>query len=107
MTSLYDWLLANGHEGKLPKDKERGLYCNPDYGDLELALEADHDILQFNRANALWLEALKQIPYENHCKDCCCAKSWKALGITEYTGKSIPEHIEELKQALKQIEAPK
>lgn len=31
-----------------------------------------------------------------HCKDCCCARSWKALGITEFTGKSIPEHIEEL-----------
>jgi hypothetical protein len=30
---------------------------------------------------------------ENHCTDCCCAKSWTALGITEYTGKSIPEHI--------------
>jgi hypothetical protein len=34
---------------------------------------------------------------ENHCKDCCCARSWQALGINQYTGKSIPEHIEELK----------
>lgn len=33
---------------------------------------------------------------ENHCKDCCCAQSWQALEITEYTGKSIPEHIEAL-----------
>ena len=33
---------------------------------------------------------------ERHCEDCCCARSWKALGITEYTGKSIPEHITEL-----------
>lgn len=33
-----------------------------------------------------------------HCKDCCCARSWAALGITKYTGKSIPEHIEELRQ---------
>lgn len=32
-----------------------------------------------------------------HCKDCCCARSWKALGISRYTGKSIPEHITELK----------
>jgi uncharacterized coiled-coil DUF342 family protein len=32
-----------------------------------------------------------------HCKDCCCARSWRALGVTEYTGKSIPEHIDELK----------
>ena len=32
----------------------------------------------------------------SHCKDCCCARSWEALGITEYTGLSIPEHIERL-----------
>ncbi len=37
---------------------------------------------------------------ESHCRDCCCARSWKALGITEYTGKSIPEHIEQLRAAL-------
>lgn len=35
-----------------------------------------------------------------HCKDCCCAKSWKALGITQYTGKSIPEHIDALRTQL-------
>jgi len=34
---------------------------------------------------------------ENHCVDCCCARSWKALGIVSYTGKSIPEHISELR----------
>ncbi len=33
---------------------------------------------------------------DNHCKDCCCARCWEALGITKYTGKSIPEHIAEL-----------
>ena len=33
---------------------------------------------------------------ENHCKDCCCAKCWDALGITKYTGKSIPEHVSEM-----------
>ena len=32
----------------------------------------------------------------NHCVDCCCARSWKALGIESYTGKSIPEEIEKL-----------
>ena len=37
---------------------------------------------------------------ENHCKDCCCARSWKALGIYEYTGKSIVEHIEDLRSQL-------
>jgi hypothetical protein len=35
-----------------------------------------------------------------HCRDCCCARSWKALGITSYTGKSIPEHIEQLRTVL-------
>lgn len=34
-----------------------------------------------------------------HCKDCCCARSWESLGITEYTGKSIPEHIKEIRQS--------
>jgi hypothetical protein len=34
---------------------------------------------------------------ENHCRDCCCARAWKALGFSEYTGKSIVEHIELLK----------
>jgi hypothetical protein len=37
---------------------------------------------------------------EEHCKDCCCARAWKALGITEYTGLSIPEHIEQLRKQL-------
>lgn len=35
----------------------------------------------------------------NHCLDCCCARSWKALGVDSYTGKSIVEHIEELRSA--------
>lgn len=32
-----------------------------------------------------------------HCKDCCCAHSWTALGVSEYTGRSIPEHIAALR----------
>lgn len=35
---------------------------------------------------------------DNHCKDCCCARSWEALGITEYTGRSIPEEIIRLRE---------
>lgn len=35
-----------------------------------------------------------------HCKDCCCGRSWEALGITEYTGRSIPEEIESLRAKL-------
>ena len=34
---------------------------------------------------------------DEHCKDCCCARCWKALGITEYTSLSIPEHIDALR----------
>lgn len=37
---------------------------------------------------------------DDHCKDCCCARSWKALGIEGYTGKSIPEEIIALKTKL-------
>ncbi len=37
---------------------------------------------------------------ENHCQDCCCAKAWEALDISEHTGKSIPEHIEDMRDAL-------
>lgn len=42
---------------------------------------------------------------ENHCTDCCCARSWTALqrawqhGLLKnptYNGKSIPEHITRL-----------
>jgi hypothetical protein len=33
---------------------------------------------------------------QNHCKDCCCARSWEAIGVTTYTGMSIVEHIEQL-----------
>ena len=64
-------------------------------------------------AKELWCEmtALKQLLRDRnaerdeaeHCKDCCCAGSWKALGITEYTGKSIPEHIAKLKDTLQVV----
>lgn len=41
----------------------------------------------------------------DHCVDCCCARSWKALGIDKYTGKSIPEHVESYRHALEEIRA--
>lgn len=41
----------------------------------------------------LWVEEK-----DNHCKDCCCHASWVALGIVQHTGKSIPEHIEQLRK---------
>jgi hypothetical protein len=42
---------------------------------------------------------------ENHCRDCCCARSWDALGVSTYTGKSIPEHIGELRALLHEFVA--
>jgi hypothetical protein len=35
-----------------------------------------------------------------HCRDCCCAQSWLALGVYKYDGKSIPEHITALRDEL-------
>ena len=40
-----------------------------------------------------------------HCKDCCCARSWTALGFEKYTGLSIPEHIEMLRNSLREYMA--
>ena len=51
---------------------------------------------------ALYNEDLLMLQTE-HCKDCCCARSWKALGVNGYTGKSIPEHIADLQRTLKKI----
>ncbi len=42
---------------------------------------------------------------EKHCRDCCCARSWEALGVTESTGMSIPEHIQQLREQIKELEA--
>ena len=47
-----------------------------------------------------WTPAMSPVEIDDHCTDCCCARSWEALGISEYTGKSIPEHITELRTAL-------
>ena len=43
---------------------------------------------------------------DEHCKDCCCARSWKALGIAEYTGKSIPEHIADKNAQIDRMREP-
>ena len=40
-----------------------------------------------------------------HCSDCCCARSWKALGVDKYDGKSIPEHIEQLQAENQRLKA--
>ena len=77
----------------------------PDYSDIEA--EADE---AYERATAKYAPTVSPEPDEtavkllqmaiNHCKDCCCARSWKALGISEFTGKDIPEHIVALKEEL-------
>lgn len=41
----------------------------------------------------------------NHCKDCCCTHLWKALDIDHYTGKSLVEHVGELRAKLTATEA--
>ena len=41
---------------------------------------------------------------DHHCEDCCCARSWEALGITEYTGRSIPEEITRTREQIKRLE---
>jgi hypothetical protein len=50
-------------------------------------------------AQAATIENLRK-SFSEHCQDCCCARSWTALGITEYTGKTIPEHIAKLREEL-------
>jgi hypothetical protein len=43
---------------------------------------------------------------EQHCRDCCCAQSWRALGVTEYDGRSIVEHIADLRHGLAKLQQP-
>lgn len=38
-----------------------------------------------------------------HCRDCCCARAWNALGIYEFSGASIPEEIDKLKAEIKRL----
>jgi hypothetical protein len=52
-------------------------------------------------ADAAIAEALK----DTHCRDCCCAQSWLALGVYKYDGKSIPEHITALRSELAALQA--
>lgn len=45
-------------------------------------------------------EPLSRELKDTHCTDCCCARSWEALGVTTYTGMSIVEHIAQLQAQL-------
>ena len=73
-----------------------------------MELKADHEIAltkvgkELDEARADYHRLATRLNDEakaekEHCKDCCCARSWRALGISEYTGKSIPDHISELR----------
>lgn len=64
---------------------------------LDLTATAEHIRDQAREAAAL-LRAEPVGEPVNHCKDCCCARSWEALGITAHTGLSIPEHIRMLRE---------
>ena len=57
------------------------------------------------RLGQLLGEAAEEIErlHKGHCKDCCCTRSWAALGITESTGRSIPEEIERLRAELSRL----
>jgi len=37
------------------------------------------------------------------CKDCCCARSWKALGNPEYDGRGIDEHVAALREEVERL----
>jgi hypothetical protein len=65
----------------------------------EMTKQRDH---YMQRADALVtandrLREKAEVVEREHCRDCCCAQSWRALGISEFNGKSIPEHIELLR----------
>lgn len=59
--------------------------------------KAEHRIRELEIENA----KLRDRP----CIDCCCARAWAALGIVEYTGRSIPEHITDLNKRIAELEA--
>ncbi len=63
----------------------------------EQASTMDRDQLyDLAKRQAVEIERVKA----EHCKDCCCARSWEALGNPSYSGTSIPQHIEQLQREL-------
>ncbi len=57
--------------------------------------------VQFTRLENYVAAALAEA---HHCKWCCCARSWAALGVLDSKGMSIPEHIDELRAKLAEAE---
>ena len=62
----------------------------------------DHIIVKYRTALIKLEEQAEEIKQlkDHHCEDCCCARSWEALGITEYTGRSIPEEISRIREQM-------
>lgn len=62
------------------------------FEDKDFPVDKDFTIWEYRRE----IKDLLDHALFNHCIDCCCTKSWKALGIDQYTGKSIVEEIEKI-----------
>jgi len=97
---IYDW--KDKPEGKAMSDRERLVeIIEP----VMLHYAVDSFIADKMRnasqylADAILAAGFGDVRFEDvsetreHCKDCCCARAWKALEITEYTGRSIAEEI--------------
>ena len=72
---------------------------------LALELEASGNFDRFTTfiADARWILS-RFVRREEHCKDCCCARSWAALG--EVSGAdSIAGHIENMRAELDRLRA--
>ena len=109
MTSLYQWLLDNGHEGKLPKS-----FPYPD-GHTQPTCQCDMCKLadRHSGRDSLWLAALKQIPIHNNVELSkslenllkCCTIAFDQEGICDGQAKSTEflNACRQAKEALKQI----
>jgi len=80
-------------------EREAALRCVRDWGNLPVGTQLRNG---WNNAAAEARSQIRSLPAATddragHCVDCCCARSWKALGVSEYDGMSIPEHIERLR----------
>jgi hypothetical protein len=62
------------------------------FEDKDFPIDKDFTIWEYRKE----IKDLLDHALNNHCIDCCCQKSWEALGKKDYTGKSIPEEIEKL-----------
>ena len=62
------------------------------FEDKDFPVDKDFTIWEYRKE----IKDLLDHALNNHCIDCCCQRSWEALGLKEYSGKSIPEEIEKI-----------